>query len=347
MGVLAAIAVGSLTLVAVAGQAPAAATKAKTTAVLQRTTAAAKTWVAPKTPWGEPDLQGIWSTNSSYFTDYERPKQFGTRTLLTDEEFQKRAKVQRDYEPQGGGVWHDAFREPASRATSLVVDPPDGRIPPFTPEAQKRVDARVAARRARGVAESWEDVGSMWSRCITRTMPGGMAPRGYNNNHQILQIPGYVVIVDEEIHDARIIPLDGRRHVDRNIRKYLGDPRGHWEGSTLVVESTNFTDKINFKGDPLEVNDLLVSKDMRLVERFTRTGPHTIDYQFTVEDPATFTKPWTVSIPMTKDDTQDELLEYACHEGNYSMATMLGGARAAEAEAEAEAARAAEAAKKK
>ncbi len=192
-----------------------------------------------------------------------------------------------------------------------MVDPPDGRVPPLTPDGQTRATAR--ARRG---YDSWEDR-SLWERCITLGLP--MVPGPYNNNYQILQTPGYVVILHEMIHDARIIPLDGRPHVGQNVRQWFGDSRGRWEGATLIVDTTNFTDKVSYRGS---------TEGLHLIERFTRTDAGTVRYEFTIDDPATFTKKWTAAIPMAKTD--DQIFEYACHEGNYGMVNLLSGARVQE-----------------
>jgi hypothetical protein len=204
----------------------------------------------------------------------------------------------------------------ASRRTSLIIDPADGKVPPLTPEAQKRVAATAAEMRQH--ATDGPEYQSLWVRCITRGLP--MLPGPYNNDFQIVQTPGYVVILHEMIHDARIIPLDGRTHVPSNIRQWMGDGRGHWEGETLVVDTTNFSEKSNFRG---------ASANLHLIERFTRTGPDTISYEFTVDDPTTFTRTWKAEVPMNR--AEGEIFEYACHEGNYALADILRGARAQEA----------------
>ena len=194
--------------------------------------------------------------------------------------------------------------------TSLIVDPPDGRVPALTPEGQARVAARAAAARTRQDAHPWEPYGA-WTRCITR----GVIKIGsfYSSSHEIIQAPGYVVILQELIHEARIVPLKGQPHIAPAIRQWMGDARGRWEGDTLVVETTNFTDMNPYRGS---------GDTMRLVERFTRVAPDAIDYQFTVDDPTIFTRSWTVSMPMTKGGS---IFEYACHEGNYAMGNMLAG----------------------
>jgi hypothetical protein len=285
---------------------------------------------APRTPWGDPDLQGYWATPSQVATPLERPRDAGEQEFLSDEDFEAReawVRNRRDSSstasrfqpnPDPVGNYNDFWTpEEArmSRRTSLIVDPPDGRVPPLTPEAQQRVEAETQARRTRGVADNPEDLG-LWSRCITR-VGAPIIPGPYNNNYQIVQGPGWVAIIAEVI-DIRIIPLDGRPHVPSIIRGYLGDSRGRWEGNTLVVETTNFNNR-NFRGS---------GEGLKLTERFTRTAANTLNYQFTVEDPTTFTKPWTAVNTMTTLDGM--LYEYACHEGNISMFASLQGARAEE-----------------
>ncbi len=207
--------------------------------------------------------------------------------------------------------WDRGTKVVSTRQTSLVVDPPDGRVPALTAEGR----ARATARAARGY-DSWQDR-SLWERCITRGLP--MIPGPYNNNYQILQTPDNVVILHEMIHDARIVPLDGRPHVGQNIRQWFGDSRGRWEGNTLVVDTTNFTDKANYRGS---------TDGLHLIERFTRVDADTVKYEFTIDDPTTFTKKWTAAIPMARTDEQ--IYEYACHEGNYGIVNLLKGARAQE-----------------
>jgi hypothetical protein len=215
--------------------------------------------------------------------------------------------------------WYDrATKVVETLRTSLIIDPPNGKIPPLTPEAQKRVGNRGGGGGRR--ADSYTDR-SLWERCITHSGLPRMAT-GYNNNLKIVQAPGYVVITYEMIHEARVIPLDGSPHAPSNVRQYLGDSRGHWEGNTLVVDVTNFTDKTNFRGS---------TDKLHLVERFTRLSDGTLNYQFTVDDPTTFTRPWTAVIPMPKVNA--DVYEYACHEGNYGIAGQLAGARAEEQKA--------------
>jgi len=205
--------------------------------------------------------------------------------------------------------------------TSLIVEPQDGRIPSLTPEAQKKAAARAETRRLHP-ADGPEYL-SLADRCIARPGPP-MLPAGYNNNYRIIQAREYVVILSEMIHDARIIPLSTRPHLPRSVHQWLGDSRGHWEGATLVVETTNFTDKTNFRGS---------GEDLRLLERFTRVDQGTLLYQFTIDDAQSFERPWSAELPMKK--AEGPLFEYACHEGNYSMVNSLNAARAEEKAADA------------
>jgi hypothetical protein len=291
---------------------------------------AAKTWAAPHTADGQPDLQGLW-TNAT-ITPFERPKDLAAKEFFTEDEaaaYEKKVAENSNRDKRGdtaesdvAGAYNDFWfdrgnRIVPTRRTSMVVDPPDGKVPPLTPGAQKAAAARAEiARRA-----PWgpEDMG-LPERCLLWPTAGPpLLPTGYNNNYQILQVPGYVVILIEMIHDVRIIPLDRRPHLPKNIRQWMGDSRGHWDGNTLVVDTTNFTDKTHFRG---------ADENLHLVERFTRVDPNTILYEFTVEDPTAFTKTWKAQAPLTK--TAGPMYEYACHEGNYSMVNVLKGARAQE-----------------
>jgi hypothetical protein len=307
--------------------------------------AQSRTWTTPKTPWGDPDLQGVWPGNMG--VPMQRPENLGTRTTLTDEEFaKKQAQVRKQTEADNqsfstsdtkvtiGPPSYWTERGKPTRQTSLIVDPPNGRLPALTPEEQ---NLRKAARNGRGFPGEWRgeadkpDDLNIYYRCITRGVLGSMIPVVYNNGNQILQAPGYVVLRNEMIHESRVIPLDGRPHAGPNIRMYLGDSRGHWEGETLVVETTNFTDKdaigsngAGYPGDPGHH-----SADPKLTERFTRVDANTLNYQATIDDPKTWTRPWTILIPLKRDNNY-RLLEYACHEGNYAMGDILSGARAGE-----------------
>ena len=311
------IATVSMVTVSVAGQAPTATAKATT----------AKTWTA-RTSWGEPDLQGTW--NFATTTPLERPSDFSGKEVLSEEEVEEldvKLRTRQDSAPPPGDTgtynqfWWD--RGKSIGRTSLIVDPADGKLPPLSAEGQKRAAVLAEARRGRGSADSYEDR-PLDERCIVRLTGGPpMLPGGYNNNFQVLQTAGYVFVLNEQVHNIRTIPLDGRPHFDQNIRQWTGDSRGHWDGTTLVVETTNFNEQRAFRG---------ASANMRLIERFTRLSADRMDYQFTVDDPATWSTPWTAMIPARI--TREPIYEYACHEGNHSIVNVLSGARAIEKAAE-------------
>jgi hypothetical protein len=309
--------------------------------ITQSPSRSAKAWVPSRTADGQPDLQGVW--DFSTITPLERPAALGTKQTLTDEEAaaferEENRRQNRDLiDPKKGGAqyppggvvpynefWYDRGNKViGSRRTSLIVDPPDGRLPPMTPAGQKRADDRAAFGRddqaGRGRADSWEDR-PLQERCIMGFNAGPpMTPGAYNNNVQLFQSPGYVTILTEMVHDARIVPLDGRPHLAQRFRQWKGDSRGHWEGNTLVIDTTNFLRETSMRGS---------TANLHLVERFTRVDPDTLLYRFTVDDPTTWTRPWTAEIPMTK--SRNPLYEYACHEGNYGMFNLLSGARALE-----------------
>jgi hypothetical protein len=285
------------------------------------------------TAWGDPDLQGVWSYNDDVSTPFERPSELGTKAEFGDEELAavlaERARRDVARAPTIGGEtgagpthWYE-FWNRQSRRTSKVIDPPDGRVPPLTREAQRREAARAELRRGRGPSDSWEDR-SLGDRCIVSRggWPHVIVNAGsYGNIFRIVQAPGSVVLTHEMIHETRVIPVDGRPHISQAIRQYLGDSRGHFEGNTLVVEMTNFSSKTDFRGS---------HETLRLVERFTRVSANAINYTVTVDDPATFIKPWTIGVPLKSDAGQTEIFEYACHEGNYAMRNILSGARADE-----------------
>jgi hypothetical protein len=309
-----------------------------------------KTWTAPKTAWGDPDLQGVYTTDDLNGVPLQRPAKYGTRRFLTEQEFADRAKDVNDLEStvQTGdrptkGFWAsqkgvDAaavpaqwveFAKHASQLTSLVVDPANGQIPPLTPEGEKR---RAAAPNYFDLRPaSWEDL-STYDRCITRGVTGSFFPSIYGNGSQIFQGPGVVAIRYEMIHETRLIPLDGRPHASPGLRSYMGDPRGHFEGNTLVVETTNFI------GGKVAVGGVPYSEDLKLTERFTRVAPDVIDYKVTIDDPQTFTAPWTVEFPI-RHESGYRIFEYACHEGNHAMHNRLSAARALEKQDAAKAAK--------
>jgi len=320
-------------------------------AIAAATAATAGDWTPPQTAWGDPDLQGVWTSDDSIGVPFERPRRYGNRKVLTEEEYAARKKendlisssVKAGIIPNAGywveheGVdaqpyssnWTEYARR-TSRQTSLVVDPEDGHFPPLTAQAANQRAAAIFASRRKPRPESWEDL-SMYARCITRGVLGSMLPVIYGNGTDILQSPDLVVIRYEMIHETRIVPIDPpdhpRPHLPATIRTYMGDPRGHWEGSTLVVETTNFI------GGRLGIGDngggLRYSEDLRLVERFTRMNENAIQYEATVNDAQTFTAPWTVAFPITHESGY-QIFEYACHEGNYAMANVLSAARAEE-----------------
>ena len=305
-----------------------------------------------RTAWGAPDLQGVWDFRT--ITPIERPTDLGARATLTDEEvasFERQALEGRNADRRDGGAaadierayndfwWDYGSNLSAGNRTSLIIDPPNGRIPPMTPEAQHEQDARLEnwqrPVRARVVigspAHGPEDLG-LSERCILGFSSGPpIIPSAYNNNLQVFQTPDHIVIFTEMIHSARVVPLDGRSHLPATIRQWLGNSRGRWEGNTLVVETENFTDKTE-SFNTLAGAGYGSGERLHLTERFTRIEAETLLYEFTINDPATFIRPFTATIPMTA--TRGPIYEYACHEGNYGMTNLLSGARAVEREAE-------------
>jgi len=280
----------------------------------------------PRTPWGDPDLQGTWDYRT--ITPLERNRELGTREFYTEEEkktLEARAGRRMDTVPEKitPGLNHAQWWTDPGRfvsdgyRTSLVVDPPDGRIPPLTAEARAR-QGGGGGNRNNAVNASWLDRGDQ-ERCITYGLPSASLPTLYNNNIQIVQAPGTAVIVHEMIHEARVVPLDGRPRLNDNVRAWIGDTRGRWEGDTLVVETTNFNGKHSYRGS---------TTGLHLIERYTRTAENRIELRLTVSDPTTWEKPWTVLLPMRP--TEGELIEYACHEHNLSMVNILEVARDAE-----------------
>jgi hypothetical protein len=287
----------------------------------------ANTWSAPRTPWGDPDVQGTWSSDDLRGVPMQRTEEFAGRTELSDEEFAKRAAANQDTrtrELNRVGAFRNDVGTRTFRQTSLVVEPADGRIPPLTPEAQQRT-AQVAATR-RLAPGSWTDR-SFYDRCITRGVLGSVLPVIYGNGNMIFQAPGYVSITYEMVHDTRIIPLDGRPHVGKNIHQYLGDARGHWEGRTLVVETTNFLG--NTTGIGGNGGGTATSDQLRLTERFTRVAADVLDYEATIDDPKTFARPWKLLLPLTTQPGY-QVLPYECHEGNLAIRNILSAARSEE-----------------
>ncbi len=301
---------------------------------------------SPRTSWGDPDLQGVWDFRT--ITPLQRPEDLIGQEFLTEEEAAAFAEAQtrrqnRDFidsergglnyapEADGGVVpynefWYDRGTSViSSRRTSLIIDPPDGQLPPFTPEAQRKAETQREIgreeQRGRPRADSHEDR-PLGNRCIQHGKAGPpINPGAYNNNMQLFQTPGYIAILNEQIHSVRVIPLDGQPHLGPQILQWMGDSRGHWEGQTLVVATTNFNGQHQQVGRP----SLSSGGQLSLIERFTRLDSETLVYEYTVTDPATWLSPWTAQVPMRKNP--DLLYEYACHEGNYSLAVILRGAR--------------------
>jgi len=302
---------------------------------------AVKAYAPPKTLWGDPDIQGNYTNKYEQGTPFERPAEFDGKTLadiskaeLADiiKKRQQRAIDNAPFlsgDPTGTIAGPMEFRDiyEVSKASRpwFVTDPPDGKIPPMLPDAQKRIAAlpRGGSSFSNGVYENYDSLG-LYDRCITRGYPNSMLPAIYGDSYQIIQSPGFVAIRIEMIHETRIIPLGGQAHASRGIALDMGDARGHWEGNTLVVETTNFRGRSIYRnGNP---------STFKLIERFTPTSKTSLEWSVTVDDPATWTRPWTFSLPLTVND-EEPLYEYACHEGNYAMKNILSGSRLADAEA--------------
>ena len=300
---------------------------------------AATDWKAPRTSWGEPDLQGTWTSQPELGVPFERPAAFGTRQRLTDEEFAERvAQAQNqlkgdnaDFNPEtadtsrAGQVGSATSPPPgwlergkASRRTSIVIDPPDGRVPAISPAGVRRLRAAGRGALDNGPFSGPEDMG-LYQRCITRGVPSAIFPAIYNANTRIVQGQGFVAITYEMIHETRVIPTTPRPHLPADIRQYLGDSRGRWEGDTLVVDVTNFNSKDDYRGS---------GAGLHLVERYKRTPDGGLRYEVTVDDPDTWGRPWTAALDLQPQ--QEGMFEYACHEGNYAMRNMLTASRAAE-----------------
>jgi len=287
-------------------------------------------WSPPRTAWGAPDLQGVWDYRT--MTPLQRPREFTGKTVMSPEEAvaytARRLEEQADYDASPSvhaKWWLDYGTELTDdKRTSLIVDPPDGRIPALTDSAKQRSAARGAYRRAHPADGA--DSRGLSERCLTFGTP--RLPGGYNNNYQILQTPDHVVILSEMVHDARIVPLDGRPYLPEGVRQWMGNSVGYWEGDTLVVESKNFTDKTS-SFSPSVTMAAGNGTTLHLTERFTRVAGDTLLYEFTINDQQTFTRPFSAAIPMKRGDA---LFEYACHEGNYGLLNILSGARQKERE---------------
>jgi hypothetical protein len=287
-----------------------------------------KAWAPARTPWGDPDFQGVFSNGDEYTTPLERPDALAGRRLedITGQELLnvRRAQLAAVIDALPGGRvrgpdawWVQNLNVANSRQAWLVVDPPDGKIPVLTPDGQRRASRRVRSSFVGGPFDGPEDF-SLLDRCISRSVPGSMIPVMYGNTYQVTQAPGFVVITYEIIHEARVISLDGRPHVGPGIRQHMGDARGHWEGATLVVDTTNFTDAAAYRGAN--------AATLRIVERFTRPAPDRLAWTATIDDPSTWTRPWTIGMTLTADP--QPVLAYDCHEGNYGLKNILSAARA-------------------
>ena len=306
----------------------------------------AQKWTPPRTPWGDPDISGDFSNKYELGTPFEQPAEFKGRRIedFSPAEIAELAKRRQElnllnYPHQGdpenpagnlGGpnTWGDRFEISRGSRPWFVVDPPEGRIPPLTPEARKRGAGGAGRAASRtytpGPQASWDvwrdqQNVSLYDRCITRGLPGSMTPASYGNSYHILQTPDYVAIRYEMVHETRIIPLDGRPHAASNVRQYMGNGRGRWEGDTLVVETVNLRN--GYRGANPET--------LRFTERFTRIAPNVVEWKMTVNDPSTWTRPWTFAIPLTQSENE-RIVEYACHEGNRSMPLRLRAGRASE-----------------
>ena len=293
-------------------------------------------WTTPRTTWGDPDFQGVWTTDGERSVPFERPTTFGNRDELTEEEFSNRAENEarssadnkternrRSDDPEAGPEHWYEFGDYTSTRTSLIIDPPNGRVPPITIGAKTRaIDPSsrlgfVGGSMGDGPWNGPEDL-HLADRCITRGLPQTWYPSAYNNGFQIVQSPGYVAILYERLHEHRIIPLDGRDQLVSSIGQWFGDSRGHWEGDTLVVEVTNFSDRTNFRG---------AGSTRRLIERYTRVDADTVQVEITIDDPTTWTRSWTTAVTGKRDPDYWQVFEYACHEGNYGMTNILSAAR--------------------
>ena len=325
---LAALIAAALALGAITGAAQAPTPAAQSAQAL----AATKTYTPPRTPWGDPDIQGSYTSTNENGVPLERPNQYPAQGTMTDAEFQKIVRQRQEQARASAGRiggagtgagpthWYEHLDAQATQLW-LISDPADGKLPPLTPEGQQRAQA---ARKARVLEPSrWEHF-SLYDRCITRGLIGSILPVIYGNSLDITQGPGYVVIRNEMIHEARVIPLDGRPRPAEHVRGYMGVSRGRWEGTVLVVETTHFTDRtaIGINGSGNGHSDALT-----ITERYIPVNQKTVRWEVTVNDPKTWTRPWTFGLPLTRDETQ-KVVEYDCHEGNYGLRNMLTAAAA-------------------
>jgi len=300
--------------------------------------AAAKSYVPPRTPWGDPDLSGNFTNKYEQGTPFERPQEFEGKRIEDIQGKDLAAIIQKRQDQAierapflsgdptgtiaGPMEFRDIYEVAKASRPWFVTEPSDGKIPPMLPEAQRRIAAkpRTGSSFSNGVYDSYENLG-LYDRCITRGYPNSMLPAIYGDSYQIVQGKGWIAIRIEMIHETRIIPLDNRPHASKGVTLDMGDPRGRWEGNTLVVETTNFRDRSIYRNANPE--------KMRLVERFTRTSADTIEWSVTVDDPSTWTRPWTFAMPLTRNEAEP-VYEYACHEGNYALTNILNWSRVAD-----------------
>jgi hypothetical protein len=320
---------GVMVIVGLAGADAPAWAQAKGSAEASAAAVARPGWAPPKTPWGHPDLEGVWTSDDMRGVPMSRPAQFGTRRSLTDEEFAARDRERRDARDVNDARTGTFRNEEGTRAfgyTSLVIEPPDGRVPALTAEARAR--RMVPGTNGVGPFDSVEDF-NQYDRCITRGLAGSWLPVVYGNGARILQTPDSVIIAYEMVHDTRVIPLDGRPHIGSGIRQLMGDSRGRWEGNTLVIETTNFTDRTAIGPNG---NGPRHSEAARMTERLTRIDPEMLDYQLRIEDPKTYAAPWTLRMTLTTQPGY-VIYEYGCHEGNGAVKNSLSGERIYEQQA--------------
>jgi hypothetical protein len=317
-----------VTVVAGVGAAAAPAfAQARASAEASAAAAANPRWAAPKTPWGHPDLEGIWTSDDMRGVPVQRPAQYGTRRHLSDQEFADRARERADARRVDNARTGTFRNEEGSRDfgyTSMVIEPADGRIPALTAEGKART--AVPGTSGYGPFDSIEDF-SLWDRCVTRGLAGSWLPVVYGNGTRIMQTPDAVIILHEMVHEPRIIPLDGRAHLRSGLRQLMGDSRGHWEGDTLVIETTNLTDRMAIPGGGARF-----SEAMKMTERIRRIDTEMVEFELRFEDPRTYVAPWTLRMTLTSQPGY-ELFEYACHEGNRSVANSMSGERVYERQA--------------
>jgi hypothetical protein len=318
---------GVVTMIGIGGTALPALAQAKASAEASAAAAVNPKWAAPKMPWGHPDLEGIWTSDDMRGVPTTRPQEFGTHRHLTDEQFAARVKERADARKVDNARTGTFRNEEGSRNfgyTSLLIEPADGRFPALTAEARTR--SAPGGTAGFGPFNTIDDF-SLWDRCITRGVAGSWLPVVYGNGTRIMQTPDTVILAHEMVHEARVIPLDGRPHVGSGLRQLMGDSRGHWEGNTLVIETTNYTDRIAAAGGRVRYSEAL-----KTTERIRRIDPEMIEFEIRVEDPKTYAAPWTLRMTLTSQPGY-EIYEYGCHEGNRSVPNSLSGEREYERQA--------------